>query len=69
MDNELLYGDPESDPITNPNVFDKVNNKEEVSLAEIYSNATLITSELIFGVIKSSDVKSAVSRVFPIRGF
>ena len=43
MDNELIYGDPESDPITNPNASDKVNNEEEVSLAEIYSNATLIT--------------------------
>jgi hypothetical protein len=47
MDNELIYGDPESDPITNPNASDKVNNEEEVSLAEIYSNATLITSEPI----------------------
>tara|TARA_R110002012_G_scaffold319511_2_gene540447 strand:+ start:611 stop:922 length:312 start_codon:yes stop_codon:yes gene_type:complete len=47
MDNELIYGDPEGDPITNPNASDKVNNEEEISLAEIYSNATLITSEPI----------------------
>ena len=47
MDNELIYGNPGDDPITNPNASDKVNNEEEVSLAEIYANATLITSEPI----------------------
>tara|TARA_R100001509_G_C4856481_1_gene211901 strand:+ start:486 stop:803 length:318 start_codon:yes stop_codon:yes gene_type:complete len=47
MDNELIYGDPGADPITNPNASDKINNEEEVSLAEIYANATLITSEPI----------------------
>jgi len=47
MDNELIYGDPGADPITNPNASNKVNNEEEVSLAEIYANATSITSEPI----------------------
>ena len=47
MDNELLYGDPESDPITNPNVVSKINANEEASVSQIYSNATSITSEPI----------------------
>tara|TARA_R100000388_G_scaffold53918_2_gene39970 strand:- start:1550 stop:2092 length:543 start_codon:yes stop_codon:yes gene_type:complete len=47
MDNELLYGDPKSDPITNPNAPAKINSSEEASVSEIYSNATSITSEPI----------------------
>ena len=47
MDNELLYGDPEGDPITNPNALAKINSSEETSVSEIYSNATSITSEPI----------------------
>lgn len=47
MDNELIYGDPESDPITTPNVSNRINNTEESSTAEIYANATQITSEPI----------------------
>ena len=47
MDNELLYGDPEGDPITNPNALAKINSSEEASVSEIYSNATSITSEPI----------------------
>ena len=47
MDNELLYGDPERDPITNPNVVGKINVNEEASVSQIYSNATSITSEPI----------------------
>ena len=45
MDDELIYGDPESDPITSLNVSDRVNNTEELSTAEIYANATQITSQ------------------------
>jgi len=41
MDNELLYGDPEDDPITNSNA------PEKTKVDEIYSNATSITSEPI----------------------
>jgi len=47
MDNELLYGDPEGDPITNLNARGKVNSSEEASVSQIYSNATSITSEPI----------------------
>lgn len=47
MDNELLYGDPEGDPITNTNARIKINSSEEVAVDEIYSNATSITSEPI----------------------
>ena len=47
MDNKILYGDPESDPITNPNASKKINLSEEVSLGEIYGNAVSITSEPI----------------------
>lgn len=45
MDDELIYGDPESDPITSPNASNRVNNTEELSAAEIYANATQITSQ------------------------
>ena len=45
MDDELIYGDPESDPITSLNVSDRINNTEELSTAEIYANATQITSQ------------------------
>ena len=47
MDNELLYGDPENDPITNSNAPEKTKVDEEAALKEIYSNATSITSEPI----------------------
>jgi len=47
MDNELLYGNPEGDPITKPDVSERINASEEVSLGEIYSNATSLTSEPI----------------------
>jgi hypothetical protein len=47
MDNELLYGDPESDPITNPNAVSKINANDEAALGQIYSNATSLTSEPI----------------------
>jgi len=47
MDNKILYSDPESDPITNPNASKKINLSEEVSLGEIYGNAVSITSEPI----------------------
>jgi hypothetical protein len=47
MDNKSIYGDPEGDPITNPNAVGKVNVNEEVSTSQIYSNATSITPEPI----------------------
>ena len=67
MDNELLYGDPEGDPITNPNASKRINVSEEDSLAEIYSNATSLTSEPI---IQGGDVnfESTLSPVANING-
>ena len=47
MDNELLYGDPEGDPITKPDAPKRINVSEEAGLGEIYSNATSLTSEPI----------------------
>tara|TARA_Y100000114_G_C11740548_1_gene318710 strand:+ start:1089 stop:1649 length:561 start_codon:yes stop_codon:yes gene_type:complete len=47
MDNELLYGDPEGDPITKPDAPKRTNVSEEAALGEIYSNATSLTSEPI----------------------
>tara|TARA_R110002020_G_scaffold155804_2_gene337117 strand:+ start:262 stop:564 length:303 start_codon:yes stop_codon:yes gene_type:complete len=67
MDNELLYGDPEGDPITKPDVSRRINVDEEVSLGEIYSNATSLTSEPI---IPAGDIEfeSELSKVADING-
>ena len=67
MDNELLYGDPEGDPITKPDISKRINVNEEVSLGEIYSNATSLTSEPI---IPAGDIEfeSELSKVADIDG-
>lgn len=67
MDNELLYGDPEGDPITKPDISRRINVNEEVSLGEIYSNATSLTSEPI---IPAGDIEfeSELSKVADIDG-
>jgi len=67
MDNELTYGDPESDPITNQNARGKINSSEEASVSQIYSNATSITSEPL---ISGGDVnfESEIAPVADIDG-
>ena len=67
MDNELLYGDPEGDPITKLDASKRTNVSEEAALGEIYSNATSLTSETI---IPGGDVnfESIVPPVADING-
>ena len=45
MDEQTLYGDPENDPITQPNPSNVIDTSEEVSLSQIYANAVLITEQ------------------------
>tara|TARA_R100001129_G_scaffold164897_1_gene131265 strand:- start:974 stop:1291 length:318 start_codon:yes stop_codon:yes gene_type:complete len=72
MDDELLYGDPEGDPITKPDISRRINVDEEVSLgdislSDIYLNATSLTSE---PVVPAGDIEfeSELSKVADIDG-